>query len=41
MQARGIIELIAIVPSGLVVDMFELIERYVGAPLFGSMAPLL
>jgi SAM-dependent methyltransferase len=37
----GIIGMIAIVPSGLTLDMFELVERYSPFPMFASTSPLL
>jgi 2-polyprenyl-6-hydroxyphenyl methylase/3-demethylubiquinone-9 3-methyltransferase len=37
----GIIGMIAIVPAGLAVDMFELLERYCRLPVFASTSPLL
>jgi 2-polyprenyl-3-methyl-5-hydroxy-6-metoxy-1,4-benzoquinol methylase len=37
----GTIGMIAIVPSGFVVDLFEIMQRYSRSALFGSMSPLL
>jgi ubiquinone/menaquinone biosynthesis C-methylase UbiE len=36
----GTIGLIAIVPSGFVVDLFKIMERYSQSAVFGSMSPL-
>jgi SAM-dependent methyltransferase len=40
-RSGGTIGMIAVVPSGIVVDLFETIERYSRSPFFGSMSPLL
>jgi SAM-dependent methyltransferase len=40
-RSGGTIGMIAIVPSGFVVDLFETIERYSRRPVFASTSPLL
>lgn len=39
-RAGGVIGMITIIPSGVVLDLFETIERYTRSPLFRLLSPL-